>query len=146
MNNTSPGFLEGQIRGYRSSEKSSICCIGNKIYFRLANISKYAELIVLSTSTLTEIGHVLLNGKGSYETFNNSDIATFGMKRDQDSYYFDDDDEYNNYNDDNKNKDAESNNSIQTLRRSIQDIQRRIVRLEQQGIYDGNEIETLELY
>ena len=73
LNNTSPGFVIGEIRGYRSSEKASLSCVNDKLYFRSANIAP-AKMIVLSTETLTEIGHILRNGKGSYPTCNNKQI------------------------------------------------------------------------
>ncbi|ETO03210.1 hypothetical protein RFI_34200, partial [Reticulomyxa filosa] len=72
LNNTNPGFVAGQVREYRGNEKSSICVIGDKIYYRSTNIAP-ASLIVLSTETLLEIGHVLRNGEGTYATADNRD-------------------------------------------------------------------------
>ncbi|ETO26161.1 hypothetical protein RFI_10971 [Reticulomyxa filosa] len=91
LNNSSPGFVVGQIREYRSNEKSSICVIGDKIFYRSANIAP-ASLIVLSTETLTEIGHVLRNGKGTYITADNSHVC-FGHNEVEEEEEEDKDDE-----------------------------------------------------
>ena len=64
---------------FEGSERSSIACIGDKIYYRSNNIAP-ASLIVLSTQTLTEIGHVLRNGKGTYPTADNTGKASFGTE------------------------------------------------------------------
>ncbi|ETO07660.1 hypothetical protein RFI_29731 [Reticulomyxa filosa] len=74
LNNTNPGFVIGQVREYRGNERSSICVIGDKIYYRSTNIAP-ASLIVLSTETLLEIGHVLRNGEGTYPTADNSHVC-----------------------------------------------------------------------
>ena len=43
INGTSPGSLISQISKYRASEKSSIACIDDKIYYRSANIAKFCR-------------------------------------------------------------------------------------------------------
>ncbi|ETO26219.1 hypothetical protein RFI_10921 [Reticulomyxa filosa] len=144
LNNTNPGFVSGQIREYRANEKSSICVIGNKIYYRSTNIAP-ASLIVLSTETLTEIGHVLRNGEGTYPTANNSHVCFGHSEMEEKTEVVD---ESTNKVDDEKNekdsKEAEENGTgFEHIRRRMRRIMDQIVACEEDGA-DDDEITPLE--
>ena len=62
INNISPAFVIGEIHAYYSSQKASLPCVGDKLYFRSANMAP-AKMIVISTEILTEIGHIGRDGK-----------------------------------------------------------------------------------
>ena len=143
INNTSPGSLIQQIPKYRSSEKSSIACIDNRIYYRSANISKFCEAIVIDTESLLEIGYIKRDGKGTVATADNSNVH-FGLKLSDDEKLKADDDEKGDKDDD-KNNDDDGTNSIHTIRQRLRAIQNRIMALENAGMDDGEEIDFLEM-
>ena len=141
VNNTSPGSIKKMVPKYRSSDlKASIICIGDKLYYRSANIAKFCEAIVISTESLMEIGFIKQNGKGTVQTADNSHIQ-FGPKIASNSS--DDDDESKMANEDEKETDSNAN-SAAAVRQRLRAIQNRIIELEDAGM-DYDEIELLEM-
>jgi hypothetical protein len=67
FNGTTPGTIYGQIKGFRGTEQSAMVCIGDRLYYRSANL--YPILFsVISTQHLTEIGSIRRDGAGSVAT------------------------------------------------------------------------------
>jgi hypothetical protein len=52
-----------QVKGFRSDEQSTMCCVGDRLYYR-SNAIAPAVMLVLSTQYLTEIGQIYSNGQG----------------------------------------------------------------------------------
>lgn len=76
-NNTTPGIVYCSIKGYRGSERSSLACVGDRLYYRSAAIAP-AALLVLRTDTLTLEGEIMPDGSGSIKSANNTHFS-FGI-------------------------------------------------------------------
>lgn len=72
-NGTIPGMVYASVKGYRSYEKSSLACIGTKLYYRSPQIAP-AHFLVLDSQLLLEIGQVLPAGNGTYLSNDNSQL------------------------------------------------------------------------
>ena len=145
INNTSPGFVEAKIKGYRGQEKASIVVIGNKIYYRSANLAP-ASLIILSVDNLQEIGHVLRNGKGTYKSkILNDERVRFGYDDEDKIKLLQQQIELVDEKKDTPNNDNNDNGlDPDKIKGQLRTIHKRMLELEELGLDEDEEYEEMD--